>query len=208
MSMPVSYVKYGRQKQKERTRAALIDAARQLLASGLTPAVEDAAKAASISRATAYRHFSNRHELLVAAHPEVETPSLLGPSPPGDPSARLDEVVVALSKIFLDSEASYRAMLRMALDPDPAARGDLALRQGRRFLWIKEALEPARGSLAPGQFERLANAIAASIGIEALVALTDLADLTPDEAVEVMRWSAQALLQRALGEADSMSLMV
>ncbi|MDQ3654874.1 MAG: TetR/AcrR family transcriptional regulator [Chloroflexota bacterium] len=202
MSISVSYVKTGRRKQKERTRAVLVDAARELLARGLTPTVEEAAEAASISRATAYRYFPSRRELLVAAHPEVETTSLLGPEPSDDPSARLDAVVIGLSEIILGAEASYRSMLRMSLDPDPATRGDLSLRQGRRFLWIEDALEPVRGMLTPGQFERLVNAIAASIGIEALVALMDLGGLTPAETVEVMRWSAQALFQRALREAD------
>jgi AcrR family transcriptional regulator len=202
MSNPVSYVKSGRRKQKERTRAVLVDAARELLAQGVTPTVEEVAEVASISRATAYRYFPSRRELLVAAHPEMETASLLGPEPSDDPSARLDAVVVELSGIFLGAEASYRSMLRMSLDPDPAMRGDLSLRQGRRFIWIEDALEPVRGILTPRQFERLVNAIAVSIGIEALVALMDLGGLTPAETVEVMRWSAQALLQRALSEAD------
>lgn len=202
MSMIVSYVKTGRRQQKERTRTVLVDAARKLLAQGLTPTVEEAAEAASISRATAYRYFPSRRELLVAAHPEVETTSLLGPQPSDDPSERLDAVVVGLSEIILGAEASYRSMLRMSLDPDPATRGDLSLRQGRRFLWIEDALEPVRGMLTPGQFERLVNAIAASIGIEALVALMDLGGLTPAESVDVMRWSAQALFQKALRNAD------
>lgn len=201
MSIPVPYVKTGRRKQKERTRAVLIDAARDLLVKGLTPTVEEVAEAASISRATAYRYFPSQRELLVAAHPEVEIASLLGPEPSDDPTVRLDAVVVGLSEILLGTEASYRSMLRMSLDPDPATRGDLSLRQGRRFLWIEDALDPVRETLTQGQFERLVNAIAASIGIEALVALVDLGGLTPAEAVEVMRWSSQALFQRALRKA-------
>lgn len=202
MSTPISYVKTGRRKQKERTRSGLIDAARALLAEGHTPTVEAVAEAASISRATAYRYFPSQRELLIAAHPEVEIPSLLGAEPSDDPAERLDAVVRGLSGIFLAAEASYRSVLRMSLDPDPEMRGDLSLRQGRRFLWLRDALEPVRDVLAPGEFDRLVHAIAASIGIEALVALMDLGELTPDEAVEVMRWSAQALLQQALGDAS------
>jgi AcrR family transcriptional regulator len=198
MSSDVSYVNSGRRKQKERTSAALIQAARDLLATGLTPTLEQAAEVASISRATAYRYFSNQRELLVAAQPEVEATSLLGQAPSDDPYERLDAVVLGLAKILLDAEASYRAMLRMSLEPDPAARGDLPLRQGRRFLWIEGALEPIRESLPASDFGRLVNAVAASIGIEALVTLIDLAGLEPTQAVDVMRWSAQALLQQAL----------
>jgi AcrR family transcriptional regulator len=198
----VSYVKTGRRKQKERTGAAIVQAARELLAKGKTPTVEDAAQLASVSRATAYRYFSTQRELLVAAQPEVEAMSLLGPAPSDDPSERLDAVVAGLADILLNAEASYRSMLRLSLDPDPAARGDLPLRQGRRFLWIAEALEPVRHSIQGPQYERLVNAIAASIGIEALVTLIDLGGLSPHQAVEVMRWSAQALLHQTLRDRE------
>ena len=82
MSMSISYEATGRTTQKARTRPALIDAARRLLAAGRTPSVEDAAEAAAVSRATAYRYFPNRRALLVAAHPEVEATDLLGEDAP------------------------------------------------------------------------------------------------------------------------------
>ncbi len=43
-------------------------------------------------------------------------------------------------------------------------------------------------------------AIAAAVGIDALVWLTDIAGLSRDQAVDVMRWSARGLLQVALTE--------
>jgi AcrR family transcriptional regulator len=200
--MSISYEDTGRRNQKARTRAALIDAARDLLASGLTPTVEETAEAASISRATAYRYFPNRHALLVAAHPEVEATSLLGAEPPVEPEARLDIVVTGLAEMFLDAEKSYRAMLRLSLEPDAADRGELALRKGRRFIWIEDALEPLRDRLPAAEFERLVHAVAAVVGIEALVTLTDLAGMSRARAVEVMRWSARALLRAATDGAE------
>lgn len=203
MSMSISYEDTGRTEQKARTRAALVAAARDLLSRGETPSVEDAASAASVSRATAYRYFPNQGALLVAAHPEVEAESLLGSDPPSDPVARLDRVVEGLGRIFLDAEESYRAMLRLSLEPDPADRGELALRKGRRFPWIREALEPVRDQLTGEAWERLVQAVASAVGIEALVALTDLGGLSPEQAVEVMRWSARAMLRSALEERGS-----
>lgn len=200
MSMSISYEDTGRRNQKARTRAALVGAARRLLESGVTPTVEETAEAASISRATAYRYFPNQQELLVAAHPEIEAMSLLGPEPPEHAEARLDAVVVGLAEMFLGAEESYRAMLRLSLEPEAADRGELALRTGRRFIWIEDALEPLRDRLAAGAFERLVHAVAAAVGIEALVALTDLAGASPAQAVGVMRWSARALLRAAVDE--------
>lgn len=137
----------------------------------------------------------------MAAHPEVEARSLLEPDPPGDPEARLDAVVAGLAEIFLGAEESYRSVLRLSLEPDAADRGELDLRKGRRFIWITEALEPLRDRLARSEFERLVHAVSAAVGIEALVTLTDLAGLSRERAVEVMRWSARALLRAALAEA-------
>jgi AcrR family transcriptional regulator len=200
MSMSISYEDTGRRAQKARTREALVAAAREALAEGVTPTVEQAAAAASVSRATAYRYFPNRHELLVAAHPEVEADSLLGDDPPADPEARLDATVRSLAEIFLDAERSYRAMLRLSLSAD-AGRRELSLRKGRRYLWIEDALEPVRDRLGPEGFDRLVKAISLVVGIEALVTLIDLAGLSRERAVGVMRWSARALLRAALAEA-------
>lgn len=53
------------------------------------------------------------------------------------------------------------------------------------------------------ELRRLVLATRASCGIEALVWLTDVAGLSRQEAAEVMRWSAHALLDAALsGRAD------
>lgn len=203
LSMSISYEETGRTAQKARTRAALVRAARELLREGTTPSIEETAEVASISRATAYRYFPNQEALLVAAHPEVEAPSLLGEEPPTAPEARLDLVVRRLAAIFLEAEESYRAMLRLSLEPDAGERGQLTLRQGRRYLWLEDALEPLRDRMSGPDFRRLVDALATVIGIEALVTLTDLGGLSRDEAVEVMRWSARSLLRAALEESRS-----
>lgn len=203
MIMSISYTDTGRRKQKVRTRSALIAAARGLLAEGLAPTVEQAAVEASISRATAYRYFPNQAALLVAAHPEVEATSLLGPDASLDPEARLDAVVTGLAGIFLSAEQTYRTMLRLSLEPRTSGHGELVLRKGLRLIWIEDALDPLRGRLPEYGFERLVHAISAAIGIEALVTLTDLVGLSSEQAVEVMRWSAQALVRAAVADAES-----
>jgi len=61
-------------------------------------------------------------------------------------------------------------MLRLSLEADPAERARLPLRQGRAIAWIEEAL----------------------------AWLTDIGGLSRDDAAELMRWSARALLQSAV----------
>jgi AcrR family transcriptional regulator len=73
-----------------RTRDAVVAAVRALLAEGVTPTVEEAAEAAGVSRTTTYRYFPNQRALLLAAHPEIEQATLLGPDAPSEVRARLD----------------------------------------------------------------------------------------------------------------------
>jgi AcrR family transcriptional regulator len=180
-----------------------MEAARELVTQGLTPTVDEAATKASVSRTTAYRYFPNQRSLLVAAHPEIGARSLLPETAPTDVAARLDAVVTSFLHLIVDTEPQQRTMLRLSLDPDPSHRGELPLRKGRAIGWIGEALSPLRGQLTERDLRRLVLAIRSAAGIEALVWLTDIAGLSRREAVQLMRWSASALLQSALAESGS-----
>ena len=140
MNMSTPYELGGRTDQKRRTRDALITAARELVASGVTLTVERAAQGASISRTTAYRYFPNQRSLLVAAHPEIGASSLLPDNAPDDVATRLDLVIDAFTRLNVKDEAQQRTMLRLSLDADPVERAELPLRQGRAIKWIEEAL--------------------------------------------------------------------
>lgn len=176
---------------RRRTRAALVAAARDLLARGITPTVEEAAVAADVSRTTAYRYFPNQTLLLVAAYPELAETSLLGPEPPEDAADRLDEVMDRFVALVLEAEPQQRATLRLSLSRTDES---LPLRQGRAIPWILEALEPLRDRFSEHELHRLALAIRSATGIEALVWLRDVGGLTAEEAGEVMRWSARSML--------------
>src|SRR4051812_24004402 len=127
MSGSESYESTGRSAQKMRTRKALVDAARELIVNGVTPTVEEAADAASISRTTAYRYFTNQRDLLVAAYPEIELQSLLGDDAPDAVEARVDAVVGEYLRQIIDNEVVLRAALRLSLAPDGPHRETLLL---------------------------------------------------------------------------------
>src|SRR6266511_2886165 len=200
MGMSIPYELAGRTQQKQRTRNALIAAARELVAQGVTPTVEEAAAAASISRTTAYRYFPNQAALLVATHPETEARSLLPDDAPEDPIQRLDLVVDAFTRLIVDTEPQQRTMLRLSLENNSPQRPPLLLRQRRAIGWIEEALSPLRSQMSPSDLRRLVLAIRSATGIEALVWLTDVAGLSTKQAVTTLRWSAGALLRSALAE--------
>jgi AcrR family transcriptional regulator len=196
--MSSDYEATGRTGQKQRTRLALVTAARGLIGQGHTPTVEDTADAAGISRTTAYRYFANQAALLAASHPEIEARSLLPDDAPTDVEGRLDAVIAAFTTLIVDTEVQQRATLRLSLELDPDRVRPLPLRQGRAIGWIGEALSPLQGHVADDELRRLTVAIRSATGIEALVWLTDVAGMSRDQAVSVMRWSARAMLNEVL----------
>lgn len=197
MVMSTAYEQTGRARQKQRTRMALVAAARDLVAlGGRPPTVGEAAEAASVSRTTAYRYFATQKSLLLAAHPEVVATSMLPEGVGDDPEERVAAAVRGFMAMVVDTEPQQRTMLRLSLESDTES-GQLPLRQGRAIGWFTEALEPMADQLGTDGVRRLAIAVRAVSGIESLVWLTDIAGLTREQAVEQMVWSAGALVRRA-----------
>jgi AcrR family transcriptional regulator len=203
MEKSIPYEATGRSRQKSRTRRDLVEAARALISAGTTPTVEETAAAASVSRTTAYRYFPTQRDLLLAAYPAMELTSLLGEDAPADAEARLNQVVNEYLDMTIANEAMLRTALWLSLDPSNSKHEKLLVRKGRVIIWLEDALAPLRGTLTDDALESLVRAIRAAAGIEALVWLTDIAELSREEAKELMRWSAQALLRQALAEASS-----
>ena len=115
-TVSTAYEDSGRTLQKQRTRAALVAAARDLLArDGSAPTVEQAAAAASISRTTAYRYFPSQRSLLVAAHPETGTTSLLPADAGDDPEKRLLGAVRAFHELIVETEPQHDPLLGLGV---------------------------------------------------------------------------------------------
>lgn len=203
MGMSTPYEATGRTRQKSRTRTALVAGARELLAEGVIPTVEQAAERAEISKTTAYRYFANQRTLMLATNPHLDAPSLLGSDAPADPAARLALAVDHYIAGMLEYEAELRAQLWLSLDP--ANSEDLPFRKGRAIGWYEDALAPLRERLGSAELRRLVIAIRAASGLEAFVWLTDVAGLTKERAAETMRSSAQALLNEVLAQRPRLS---
>jgi AcrR family transcriptional regulator len=198
----MGYAATGRTRQKARTRAALMEAARAFLDRGEVPTVEQTADRAGISRTTAYRYFPNRRALIVAMFPEVDRDSLLPDPAPEGPTERLEILSERFTRQLLEHEPELRAQLRLSLEERPSDKQELVYQQGRAITWISEALEPLRRTMSEEKVHQLVLAIRATMGIEAMVWLTDVAGVSRAEAVGIMRLSARRLVTAAMAEAD------
>jgi hypothetical protein len=109
--------------------------------------------------------------------------------------------------LAIEHEAAYRTMLRRGLERPPGESVEReeeeeagSIRAGRRVRWLRNALAPARERMDEGSFERLVAAMCLCVGIESLVVVRDVYDLEAQEAEEVARWAAFALLRVSVSE--------
>jgi AcrR family transcriptional regulator len=192
-----------RENQKARTRAALVDAAAELLREGGAPSVPEAAERAHVSRATAYRYFPTQDALLmeVAGIGPTVAPveTALAALDSVDVEERLKRLLDTINPIMLADEARGRAALRVYLDTWLRSVDTPLLREGRRMRWLDTVLEPARDHLSAAEYERLRAALALTMSIDAIVVMRDVCHIENDaELLEVLRWTATAILRAGL----------
>ncbi len=196
-----------RANQKARTRDAVVHAATEMLRIGLQPTVGEAAERAKVSRATAYRYFPTQEALILEVsqvNPAAEPVERWLNSLSDDVTAeeRLRGLVTTFNAIALREAVALRTGLRSYLDVwlEQHRKGQepSGIREGRRMRWLQEVLAPLKGQLAPARLKRLQQAMALTMGPEAMVVLKDVCEISDREALVVLDWASQALLQAAL----------
>lgn len=172
---------------------------------GQIPSVADAAEAAEVSRATAYRYFPSQAALIQAAIDE-----LMAHVPTGfdeqEPVARVQAMARRVVGLTAQEEPLLRAALRVGLDQWAQRQADedgaeLIVRGGRRAS-IAGALEGVSEHLDKTARARLEAALTVVVGIEARVVLSDICGLTERQIGDVVEWAAGALARAALEETD------
>lgn len=198
-----TYEETGRAHQKQRTRRALIEKATELVRQGRTPTVAEVAEAALISKSTAYRYFPSQELLLVEVGlSEIVQEDIdalyLASEQPGTPRERLDSAIRGDFAMQIRHEDAIRRAVAVWIVRDAPSSADRVRRPGNRLRYVSRALDELSDELGAERFERLLLALAMCMGIESVIVLKDICGLTDEEAVEVKRWAAQALLDAAL----------
>ena len=192
---------------KMRTRRLLDETARELLRTGAPLTVQAVASLAGVSRATAYRYFpTNESVVLHATQPFIDNSfatanDLLDPTnvPSDDVASRAAQLVRAMGEWAFDHEMELRRMLELSLSPAAVGfepRGAYT----NRAHWIATLLEALPNDVPPLAHERLAAALTALFGADAIVWTTDIAGLTREDALNLLEWMARSLVEATLSE--------
>jgi AcrR family transcriptional regulator len=197
----------GRTKQKERTRAALLDAAADLARSGISPSIGQIADAANISPATAYRYFPNTHSLWTDVAIRRLSVDELTADLSGDVVERVETVIRRTARIQFADEAVWRESLRAIQErwlaqQDVEAGERVPVRGTTRRDALVIALRPLQSTLGAAAFTRAVQALMFQCGVEALVVARDALGLDEEAAADVMCWSARAIITAAIEQSS------
>ncbi len=187
--------------QKLRTRRDLLSAARKLVDRGTDVTLAAVADEAGISRATAYRYFSDPAALALeavlddAAQPKVDI--LIAGAPVRE---RVQAVRRYWHGFYRSAENRVRILAARAMEPGPEGAPRFR-RSARRLPMYAEAIAPAAQALGAARSEDLALSLTAVSGFETWVAMKDVLQLD-DERIEALSATIlDAILQR-FGIAD------
>jgi AcrR family transcriptional regulator len=191
-----------REAQKQRTRIALVEAARSLIQSGRDVTMPTIALQAGVSDATAYRHFPDLLAVLregfVGVWPDVSAayPDLMEST---DPLERIGMATAFLANNVLQIQGAVRAMIALTITRPEETVG---ARPAHRHDLINKALEPLDG-LTPERLAQLETELSIVISAESLFTLLDLRQLNPDGAVANLVRTAQTLVRAALADSHT-----
>jgi len=185
-----------RTNQKQRTRDAILDGARRLMGRGEPVTVTAAAAEHGISRATAYRYFSDPQALtLEAGLATLVPPYEVVTAGTTDLRSRLSAITEAMIRLTLENETAFRQYLAHAVTAPDGTR----TRGARRVAYMKRALGELPHDLSAARQSDLLASLSAVAGVEGVVALTDVAGRDTATAARLLAEIADAILTRHLG---------
>jgi len=189
-----------------RTRDLMVRTAVSLMQNGQTPSVSEAAEAAGVSRATAYRYFPTQSALVEAVVDHALGPILEWDSALPDAADRVQDLLASSNDRIVEFEATFKAALGLSLQQWALHRAGTAptgpqFRRGHRIELLEKALSPLRDRLTDAEFARLAQALSLTFGLEVLLVLKDIWKVGVDDMQDVALWTARALVRTALMEA-------
>jgi AcrR family transcriptional regulator len=192
-----------------RMRELLLNTTVGLMQNGQTPSVSDAAEAAGVSRATAYRYFPSQSALVEAVVGRALGPILEWDSDLQDAEERVNDLLESSNDRIVEFEATFKAALALSLGQSAQrnsrqpADGPI-FRRGHRIDLLKKALAPLQGRLTEAQFSRLAKALSLTFGIEVVLVLRDIWNVEVKEMQEIVTWAARSMVRTALMEAGQL----
>ena len=190
------YLESGRIGQKRKTRELLLATAKKMLVKGENISVEQVALVAGISKATAYRYFSNKDILLKEASLQrglMDKDDLFGDIDVCNLNARIEKLIDYHFEVLTTNEDVFRLYLGAIMQNSVRDKKNYS-RGGKRILLIAEALLPLKKEISKETFDKMVNVISLLMGIESISILKDICGLENGSIQEMWKWMIQKII--------------
>ena len=171
--------------------------------------MQDLADETGVSRATVYRYFpSNQSVALNATIPLTDNPFDDGTWSSRnedfqklsklDVEERAGALVRVMGEWAFDHERELRTVLALSLNPDSVTKGLGRVGRTNRDRWITSLLADLPAKVPNADRERLAQSLTPLFGADAVVWVTDVAQLDREKGLDLLEWMATSLVQATL----------
>lgn len=184
--------------QKRRTRSALLESARRLMADGEELTLARVAEDTQISRATVYRYFSEPSTLAAEATLDFAvTPTSELLAGIADVRDRVKKIASYYLEVTRANEQYFRQFLAKTMEVWQK-QTDVELRGARRIAAFREALEPVSSKMSATELDDLVMRLSMITGIEQHIVLEDILRADHPTGDRLQAGIVDALLDRYL----------
>lgn len=188
-----------------RTRKDILQAAARLIKTEDILTIDKVAKEALVSRATAYRYFSDINRLLsevVIDQTILDAEEIFKQKNFNSLKERIDYAESIMHDFIYENEYQLRVLLsRSIFNPSThKSKEKTPVRQNRRIQYINESLSPYRKKLGAKTAQKLSEALALVFGPEAMIVFRDVMPIADKRAREIKSWIISTLTDAALRE--------
>lgn len=192
---------------KKRTYDKLINVAIEALEHGKDISITQLSDICGISRATAYRYFPTKSDLISAVVEQSLGPIFFWTSDKEKVEDRINDFLVFAFPQMLKHEGVLRAALRLSLQQWAMERSKIVeqsqkLVRGNRKEILSRLLQPLKQQLPEEVYNNVIYSISIIYGSEIFMVLKDIWNLENQQVITLVQWIAKAIINQAKEDAQ------
>ena len=192
---------------KKRTYDRLIETAIEALDQGKEISITELSDRTGISRATAYRYFPTKTDLISAVVEQSLSLIFLWQSDKENVEDRINDFLAFAFPQMIKHEGTLRAALSLSLKQWADERSQLTektkkLVRGNRKEILSNLLQPIKEQLPDELYNKVIHSISIIYGSEIFMVLKDIWNFDNEQMITLSQWIAKAIINQARRDAD------
>ena len=192
---------------KKRTYDRLIETAIEALEQGKDISITELSDRTGISRATAYRYFPTKTDLISAVVEQSLSLIFLWQSDKENVEDRINDFLAFAFPQMIKHEGTLRAALSLSLKQWADERSQLTektkkLVRGNRKEILSNLLQPIKEQLPDELYNKVIHSISIIYGSEIFMVLKEIWNFDNEQMITLSQWIAKAIINQARRDAE------